>query len=141
LIVRIVPRALTLSDIAYGAAFLDADGHGQYADVFFDAIRQLQNGETQVSQVQLLGYVMAHEIGHLLLGSNAHSHLGIMKPRWSTAELQSISMGRLSFAADQCREIHNKLEASVSDRASAQRPEVKVTSWLQQDRLLHPHLP
>jgi hypothetical protein len=143
LMVRIVPQALTLSDIAFGAAFLGSDGDGEYADIFFDSLQRLQDGKTQVSQAQLLGYVMAHEIGHLLLGSNAHSNLGIMRPHWSTPELQSISMGRLSFTPDQCRQIHQRLDAegSATNRASSQSPDITVTSWLHQDHPLHPRLP
>jgi hypothetical protein len=31
----------------------------------------------------MLGSVMAHEIGHLLLGSHAHAISGIMRGHWS----------------------------------------------------------
>jgi hypothetical protein len=143
LMVRIVPRALTLSDMAYGAAFLGADGRGRYADVFFAAVRQLQNAETRASQSQVLGYVMAHEVGHLLLGSNAHSNLGIMRPYWSEAELQSISMGRLSFTRDQCVKIRERLDAEEESTAKGAHAgeEVRVTSSLRQDHPLYPRLP
>lgn len=143
LMVRIVPRALTLSDIAYGAAFLGSDGRGEYADIFFDSVQRLRDEETQVSQALILGYVMAHELGHLLLGSNAHSSLGVMRPHWSRTELQSISMGRLSFTADQRREIHQRLEAEAQSALTSANvgPGVTVTSWLHQHHPESLHLP
>lgn len=143
LIVCIVPRPLTLSDITYGAAFLGADGHGQYADVFFASVRQLQHQEPRTNQAQVLGYVMAHEIGHLLLGSNAHSNLGIMRPYWSNAELQSISMGRLSFTRDQSVKIRQRLrgEAESAKNAAHAGAELTVTSSLPRDHRPYPHLP
>lgn len=131
------------SDTAYGAAFLGKDGSGEYADVFFDSVQRLHDEDTQVSQAQILGYVMAHELGHLLLGSNAHSKLGVMRPHWSKAELQSISMGRLSFTADQGREIHQRLEAEAQSALTSANvgPGVTVISWLNHHHPESLHLP
>ena len=35
----------------------------------------------------LLGRAMAHEIGHLLMGRAAHAVRGLMRPRWTRAEV------------------------------------------------------
>ena len=45
----------------------------------------------------MLGSVMAHEIGHLLLGSHAHAISGIMRGHWESGELHQIAMGTLRF--------------------------------------------
>ena len=37
----------------------------------------------------ILGHAAAHEIGHLLLGSNSHSPFGLMRARWSGQDLQN----------------------------------------------------
>jgi hypothetical protein len=111
LVMQIVPRALTLADSAFGVAFLGADGSGRYADVFFDSVRRLRAEQTDTSEAEVLGCVMAHEIGHLLLGSNAHSSTGIMQPGWSGPELRNLAMGRLIFTRDQDREIHRRVAA------------------------------
>ena len=37
---------------------------------------------------ELLGFAVAHEIGHLLLGDRVHSQTGIMKARWRTRDLE-----------------------------------------------------
>jgi hypothetical protein len=36
----------------------------------------------------LLGRAIAHEIGHLLLGTASHACAGLMRARWLTGELQ-----------------------------------------------------
>jgi hypothetical protein len=41
--------------------------------------------------------VMAHEIGHMLLGSHAHAISGIMRGHWESSELHQIAMGTLLF--------------------------------------------
>ena len=38
---------------------------------------------------QLLGYVMAHEMGHLLLPYGAHSVTGLMRPDWDRSQVQA----------------------------------------------------
>ena len=35
-----------------------------------------------------LGFAVAHEVGHLLLGTNAHGAAGLMRAVWSRSELQ-----------------------------------------------------
>jgi hypothetical protein len=111
LYLHVVPRAVTLSQDAFGVAFLGSDGIGRYADVFFDSIRRLQAGQSVASLPEVLGHVIAHEIGHLLLGFKAHSSTGIMHARWSAAELQSMAMGRLVFNEEQRKTLLNRSEA------------------------------
>jgi hypothetical protein len=52
---------------------------------------------------------MAHELGHLLLGSNAHSRQGIMCPDWHGGELQLASTGSLLFSEEQARFMRKRL--------------------------------
>jgi len=107
--IHVVPKAASLSDDAFGVAFLASDGTGRYADVFFASVQRLQ-GQRTAGTAEILGYVMAHEIGHLLLGFHAHSNTGIMEARWSGPELQSIAMGRLAFKHEQCRRLLRRAE-------------------------------
>jgi hypothetical protein len=48
-----------------------------------------------------MGAIIAHEIGHLLLGSNAHAAIGIMRAHWQDAELRMLSKGELLFTTEQ----------------------------------------
>src|SRR5271167_521103 len=51
---------------AMGRAFVTPRGEGYLADAYFKAIQELA-GRHQANTADLLGYVMAHELGHLLL--------------------------------------------------------------------------
>src|SRR5439155_23282002 len=54
-----------------------------YADLTADVARR-----AGVDSRELLGRAMAHEIGHLLLGTNEHAATGLMRAAWSRAELR-----------------------------------------------------
>jgi hypothetical protein len=58
-----------------------------------------------------LGVVMAHEIGHLLLGSNSHSARGVMRAEWSQQLLEGIYEGREGFSAAESRRMRQNVEA------------------------------
>lgn len=105
---RIVLKPLTLTDTTFGVAFLAEDGSGRYADVFYNPVRKL-SGAGDVSQSTLLAHVMAHEIGHLLLGSNAHIRLGLMRAHWDSDDLRRAAMGGLLFTAEEAQRMRARL--------------------------------
>jgi len=108
LALRIVPRAWKTSDSIFGVAFLSENGTGAYGDIFYDSVEKLHR-DWGVSVPRVLGHVMAHELGHLLLGSNAHSRDGIMRPSWHGNELQRASKGTLLFSAEQAQTIRGRI--------------------------------
>jgi hypothetical protein len=61
-------------------------GTGTIATVFIDRVTHLAN-DARVDQATVLGRAMAHEIGHLLLGSNEHSDAGIMRDNWTEQQV------------------------------------------------------
>lgn len=116
---HIVPGGRTRSDFVFGEAFLGQDGRGQYSDVFFD---RLQQAHGDVDLALLLGAVSAHELGHLLLGSNSHSRIGIMEPRWQEDSVQKIGKGMLLFTQEQGELMRKRIQEedlSVRVRASS----------------------
>lgn len=101
LVLRITPdAAVSTGDHVFGVAYLAPDGTGQYGDVFWQRAMDLQTN-SKVDLAAILGSVMAHEIGHLLLGSNAHAISGIMQAHWERDELRRIGMGSLFFLPGQ----------------------------------------
>ena len=66
------------------------------------------------AQAIVLGHMMAHEVGHLLLGPNSHSSKGVMRFPWNRKTLLEMERGRLRFTAqEQSRirsELHRRLE-------------------------------
>ncbi|HLZ40243.1 MAG TPA: hypothetical protein VKQ11_04740 [Candidatus Sulfotelmatobacter sp.] len=88
------------SDAAFGVAWLAADGSGRYADVFWTRAQELHTN-SNVELGRILGSVMAHEMGHLLLGANSHSVDGLMQARWGADVLERIALGTLFFSPEQ----------------------------------------
>jgi hypothetical protein len=105
---RIVHHSLNLNGITLGISYLSADGIGCYADLFYDRAEQIHEN-SHLNLATILGHVAAHEIGHLLLGTNSHTPSGIMRARWESEELVSASKGTLSFSAAESRQMRNKL--------------------------------
>jgi hypothetical protein len=83
-IVRIVraPRAITDVELL-GYSHVDAyRRQGTLATVFADRVRMLA-AAVRIDEGTLLGRAMAHEIGHLLLGTLDHAQEGLMRGHWS----------------------------------------------------------
>jgi hypothetical protein len=87
-------------------------GSGVNAAVLFKAIERTSS-DAPVSTAQLLGFVMAHEIGHLLLGTNSHSPTGLMTANWDQDDLRTISQRRLRFTELQTRRIRQDARARM----------------------------
>jgi hypothetical protein len=74
------------------------------ASVFHNRVEQLARSWL-VSLAVVLGHAMAHEIGHLLLGTGSHSPSGLMKERWSRRDLTRAAEGNLLFSSQQAQTI------------------------------------
>ena len=82
-------------------------GSGDHAGVFLSRVRQTAARNTGIIDVsELLGYVMAHEIGHLLLYSSTHSSAGVMRADFLPADLKKAGQRQLEFTAEQAEAIH-----------------------------------
>ena len=117
LIMKILPRAISApardrNDVL-GTALLDEKRVGYYAYVFYDSVRRV--AEQRKLGHALLGDVLAHEIGHLLLRSNSHSVSGIMSAHWYGGELRRISEGAMFFTPSQSRTLREQLEPRKGD--------------------------
>ena len=117
-VLRVIPKGKASSDLVFGQAFLGESGTGKYADIFFDRI-QAARDEYGTSVPRLLGAVAAHELGHLLLGFQAHSWTGIMTPVWESECLRRMSMGNLLFTPDQAARMQSRLGQSDSHKFAA----------------------
>ena len=78
---------------------------GHYAYVFVDRVRYRAEME-QISEGQLLAFVIAHEFGHLLLRSSTHTGRGIMRMRWDRNDLKDLTWGQLKFTPEEAETIH-----------------------------------
>jgi len=103
-IVRLVPTSpATKTNFGYDTLGITAqpeEGTHATAAVFYDRVAELARSGAASLDV-ILGYAVAHEIGHLLLGSNSHSAMGVMRAKWSRQDLGSAADGGLLFTAHQ----------------------------------------
>jgi len=79
--VRIIPRGRSVGADIFGQAFVDNFGQGVYSNIYYQNLA-LSPNHPRVSNGDMLGYVIAHEVGHLLLGTNSHSATGLMQAVW-----------------------------------------------------------
>lgn len=92
---------------------------GKIVWVFFDRVKASAL-EHQLNTAHILGNVIAHEFGHLLLGDNAHSNWGLMRARWSPEQLRAADRGELSFSQIERDRIREFVIAGHRAQGSAQ---------------------
>jgi hypothetical protein len=84
------------------------------ASVYYDFAARLDlTVYTEFKTHIVLGCVIAHELGHLLLGTNSHSRAGIMQSPWGPKQVNRAMMGTLLFTAEQAK----LMRASVRARS------------------------
>ena len=111
LVIRIIPRSQNpRCRLGFAALPTEKGQVASQAGVFFEAAEELAAGHP-TSTAQMLGYILAHEIGHLLLGEGSHSGKGIMRTPWLTQEMDDLARGWLGFTARQAKRMKADLLA------------------------------
>jgi hypothetical protein len=116
--VRILPKkmaqGLMKHHSEFGLAFTTSgDGFGSNASIFYHRVEELSE-RRHTSKSLLLGHLIAHEIGHLLLGSNSHSRSGIMHVPWNRAQVERASLGTLLFAEQEPDKMRNQVSRRIA---------------------------
>jgi hypothetical protein len=102
--------------VALGESMLDREQRGgvlMTIDLF--PVRAVA-GRASTSWPTLLGRAIAHEMGHLLLGSAEHPRLGLMRALWSHDELRGLKPAHWGFStreAAQMRQLLRKLSGTA----------------------------
>ena len=114
----IVPRSrekdLEVPDSAYGLAIPSLDGRpASYAYVLHGRVEDLVK-RAKCPETTILARVMAHEVGHLLLG-RGHAPRGLMGANWDSQVLLEVARGGLRFNGEQARRL--QAEAGARKRA------------------------
>ena len=104
--------------LVVGVAPGTREARGRFAWVFYDRVR-IYSAELGLSVPQMLGHVIAHELGHLLLPHGAHSVAGVMRAGWDRAQVKTVVEGLVTFTPDQAALIRERLQASASPIAHA----------------------
>jgi hypothetical protein len=119
---RILPASIQnkFQDSVFGFAV-----HPALASVYYDyAERRAKVDDAEFELPVILGGVMAHELGHLLLGSDGHSGSGIMQPRWDPNQVRLLLMGTLQFTPEQAK----RMNVAAKARTEQERNNLSLTS-------------
>jgi len=103
--VTLLPQVLgyaTASSPVMGVARRSAAG--STVQVFFRQVQDFARAY-DIGLGTMLAHVIAHEVGHLLLPTNAHSHAGLMQPAWDKALVRDARRGSLTFTEAQAATI------------------------------------
>ena len=118
LVVKIVSKApsqKSQNPNMLGVAAGSEEGLPTHAWLFYNRILN-QHRALRLDAALLLGHVMAHEMGHLLLPYGAHTAAGLMKGGWDTAQARLATTGGLRFDAEQGSVIRARLRGTVAGR-------------------------
>jgi hypothetical protein len=77
---------------------------GRAAYVFKDRVLQIAH-KRQQDVALVLGYAIAHEMGHVLLPRPAHTEEGIMRAEWNGDDLRHIASDALRFTPAQATQM------------------------------------
>lgn len=102
---------------SFGFALYPDDGSfATVANVFAYDAGQLANRRGMRLGI-ILGDLVTHELGHLLLGSGSHSSSGIMHVPWHLRELEIISQGLMVFMPQETE----RMRTNICARAARER--------------------
>ena len=107
LTVNVITRTATAVDVT-DLTLGFAEPGTSVATVLYDRVARFAR-RYHVKRDVLLGYVIAHEVGHLLLPPNSHSWQGVMRP---VINLEDAAAKRLRFTREQGQQIVRRIETS-----------------------------
>jgi hypothetical protein len=106
---------------ALGYSLFDANGISGFATVYVDRVDWLAR-RSQYPRAPLLGRAIAHEIGHLLLRSNAHTESGLMREVWTAEQVVRNRREDWTFSPDQSGDLRTARFAAMSNARKGRRP-------------------
>jgi hypothetical protein len=103
----VASAALWSSESVMGVALQSGESGGTVS-LYFDEVLRAAGRYKQASS-EVLGLVIAHEIGHLLLPYPAHSSTGVMRPEWRSADFQQAGLEAFGFSASEAAAIRQRV--------------------------------
>lgn len=110
-----LPPGQTLKDIVIlGDSLVDTRLRaGSLATIYLDRVSALA-AHCDVDVSVLLGRAIAHEIGHLLLGTSAHAVSGLMRSAWSFDAIRYDRPAAWTFSSRDARHMRNAVRVRQS---------------------------
>lgn len=95
-----------------------APSEGRTVWILLSRLHQLP----EANREQVIGYLMAHEMGHLLQGVARHSARGIMKASWTAHDLYLMAKETLNFEPEDIDLIHRGLRQRMIAQVPRETP-------------------
>jgi hypothetical protein len=89
-----------------GFAVIPRQSRERYAALFYPMVQKAAIN-LDADPAHLLGAGIAHEIGHLLLGSQVHSRTGVMSPHFQKEHVRQAARGELRFTSQQIERLRS----------------------------------
>jgi hypothetical protein len=108
--VRFAPelmQKISSEALAYCSPFAE---NAKTITIFYERIR-IVAGRFPVVRERILGHVLAHEIGHILEGTDRHSREGVMKAHWDWQDCFAMNKHPLEFTSTDIHLIRRGLES------------------------------
>jgi hypothetical protein len=119
-----------------GFAYVDPGaGGGSLATVYADRVRTMAQ-RAGVDRADLLGRAIAHELGHLLLGTLRHAADGLMRASWSSAELRRNLALHWLFGRKEGEAMRNEVASRSRPPLGALPVAARAAGFAGEDRLL-----
>jgi hypothetical protein len=116
-IVRLLHGVSSISVDACGVALVPTSEIGHFASVFVDCLRSASD-RFGIDSAVLLGCVLAHEIGHVLLGDRRHRSTGIMQAQPRPIDWQRAAHDALRFTSEDAIRLRASLMRRTATKAA-----------------------
>jgi hypothetical protein len=117
--VRVPPRPGHVGVLPLGYSLVDTKARtGALATVYVDRIAGLA-ANCDIDFGTLLGRAVAHEIGHLLLGTPEHADRGLMQALWSRESIRGSADAQWLFNAREGRGMRDALRTRAAEQYAA----------------------
>jgi hypothetical protein len=98
------------SPFVLGEASIDVDQRaGVLATIYVDRVERMAE-LSDADTASLLGRAIAHELGHLLLATNAHSSSGLMRAYWSPRDIRENQIADWVLSREDVAAIRRRLQ-------------------------------
>jgi hypothetical protein len=103
LVARLEAHASNVDRRALGYSLIPRNG--ERATMAYVSYARVRTVLSVFRAEELLGLAVAHEIGHLLLGTNRHSNSGLMRAPWRNKDLDSGDWEEFTFTSEQAERL------------------------------------
>ena len=103
----------TSRHLALGSSLLDTDARSGVLITIDPGRTTAVAGQAGMDPSLLLGRAIAHELGHMLMGTSEHARAGLMRALWSQRELRQNHSTDWCFSSREVRDIRRGLAARI----------------------------